>query len=83
MIIKHGVLDNLYKIINLQLHKNTLQIKCIFMVHATYLNLKAKIKFSFLKEFKVSEILHVFTFDIICIFNFGTNYVHTPVTHKI
>jgi hypothetical protein len=53
------------------------------MVHATYLNLKAKIKFSFLKEFKVSEILHVFTFDIICIFNFGTNYVHTPVTHKI
>jgi hypothetical protein len=24
MIIKHGVLNNLYKIINLQLHKNTL-----------------------------------------------------------
>jgi hypothetical protein len=28
----------------------------------------------------MSEILHVFTFDIICILNFGTNYVHTMVT---
>jgi len=81
MIIKHDVLSNLYKIINLKLHKNTLMNQ--MHIHGTYLNLKAKMNLWFLKEFKVSEILHVFTFDIICIFNFETNYVHTMGTPKI
>jgi hypothetical protein len=39
------------------------------------------------EEFKMSEILHIITFDTICISSFGTNYVHytmeTPRCHWI
>jgi hypothetical protein len=57
--------------------KTQLWINFIFMVYIIGLIFKAQINWMwFLEEFKVSEILHVMTFDIICSFNFDTKCVH-------
>jgi len=49
----------------------------IFIIHVTFFNFEAQIIYMWsFKLFKVSEILHVATFDITCSSKFASNCVH-------
>jgi hypothetical protein len=60
--------------------KTSIWINCIFMVYIIFLIVKAQINYIwYLKEFKMSEILCVNTFDIIFTSNFNTKCAHYTI----
>jgi hypothetical protein len=80
--IKWNVLKEIYKIIGVHWHKDTIMNQ--LHIHALYICVcvifKAQINYLwFLEEFKVSEILHVTIFDIICTFTFGKDNLHSTI----
>jgi len=80
--IKWNVLKKNYKIIGVHWHKDTIMNQ--LNIHGLYICVcvifKAQINYLwFLEEFKVSEILHVIIFDIICTFTYGKNYLHYTI----